>query len=195
MMRISKSVMAVGGVVLASMLIGFTNPKAVHAAVTALLVQVTNTASNPVVTQGVGQQAGQIVQLLCLPGGACYQQTNGQTLSTSGFVVPADRYLVVTAVDLNSFTPNLNAANGNSSCASGRDDAVYAKKDTQGAEIALRWEIVSTLSATHFTYPSGVVFGPSTVLIPVVEYYNGAAQLACTHGSDTINLYGYLTTN
>jgi hypothetical protein len=38
----------------------------VHA-LTAALVQVTNTAANPVVTQGVGAQAAQNVYLQCQP--------------------------------------------------------------------------------------------------------------------------------
>ena len=57
-MRISKSVMAVGGVVLAAAAIGFTNPKAVRAAVVAAMVQVTNTAANPVITQSVWATGG-----------------------------------------------------------------------------------------------------------------------------------------
>ena len=55
-MRISKSVMAVGGVVVAAGLLTLTNPKTVHA-VAAALVQVTNTASNPVVAQGIDRKS------------------------------------------------------------------------------------------------------------------------------------------
>jgi len=64
MIRLSKSVLAVGAVVLAGSLITLMNPKAVHA-LAAALVQVTNTASNPAVTQSVGAQAGNMVHLTC----------------------------------------------------------------------------------------------------------------------------------
>jgi hypothetical protein len=92
--------MAVGGVVLTAALIGFTNPKAVHA-VTAALVQVTNTASNPVVSSEVSLAPAQIVELACTTGAECFQvQPGGGVTSISGYVVPAGKTLVITDIDI-----------------------------------------------------------------------------------------------
>jgi hypothetical protein len=103
MLRLSKSVLAVGGVVLAGALITVMNPKTVHA-VAAALVQVTNTASNPVVTQGVGAQAGNMVQLICplalsQTNFSCFDSTGGVS-TNSPYTVPARKSLVITAIDV-----------------------------------------------------------------------------------------------
>lgn len=98
-MRVSKSVMSVGGVVLASMLIGFASPKTVRAAVTALLVQVTNTASNPVVNGEVTRSAPRLVQIYCEPySNECNQVGPGASLSQSQYVVPSGQELVITDI-------------------------------------------------------------------------------------------------
>ncbi|HEY5380936.1 MAG TPA: hypothetical protein VIJ65_01670 [Acidobacteriaceae bacterium] len=83
-----------------------TNPKTVHA-LAAALVQVTNTASNPVVTQNMGQQAAQIIHLRCTqdtigrsgPGGCVLFSPSGNTI-TVPYVVPANQSLVITSVDI-----------------------------------------------------------------------------------------------
>lgn len=189
-MRISKSVMAVGGVVLAGMLIGVTNPKAVHAAVTALLVQVTNTASNPVVTQSVGQQAANAVVLACYPStglseGVCQSQSADAALQ---YTVPANESLVITAVNINTEVPLGNTIAGKYQCSASRQDMIYLNNKK-----VLGWQIVNTTSQTDFTYPSGVVAGPSSTVLPSEVWYGG--DLASTCGADIIYLYGYLTAN
>lgn len=189
MIRISRSVLAVGGTVLAAGLIAFTNPKAVHA-VAAALVQVTNTAANPVVTQSIGQQAAQSVVLNCASSdasgiGACYSLSNGWRGSTA-YVVPANQSLVVTAVDVYTFIADNEAVNGEPVCNAGREDAV---RTSDGA--VLIWEIVNNTSPTHFTYPSGVVFAPSSPLTLSSKHYSAGLDAEC--GSDQILLYGYLT--
>jgi hypothetical protein len=82
-------------------------PRAAHA-VAAALVQVANTASSPVINQGIGNQAAQIVQIECTynPGGFPTQcvavPATGITPYAVGappYVVPAGETLVVTAVD------------------------------------------------------------------------------------------------
>lgn len=97
-MRISKSLIAVGGVVVAAAAIGFTNPKAVRAAVAAALVQVTNTASNPVVNSDVTLSAANIVQLECIPKNYCVQVEPGGALADSFYKVPAGQTLIITDV-------------------------------------------------------------------------------------------------
>lgn len=191
MIRFSKSVFAVGGVVVAAGLIGFTNPKTVHA-LAAALVQVTNTASNPVVTQSIGQQAGQSIELACVSGdtsgnGTCYLDTNGLRGSTP-YTVPANESLVVTAVDIYTFVAANEAVNGEPACNAGREDGVF----TNGGA-PLVWELINNTSPTHFTYPSGVAFGPSSALTSSSKYYVAGLTAEC--GSDQILLYGYLTAN
>ena len=181
-MRASRSVMAVGGVVLAAGLIGFTNPKTVHA-VAAALVQVTNTPSNPVVTQGIGQQAAQLVQLTCnittnadargVGSGPCHGLPTG--------TVPSNQSLVVTAVDI-SLTNLLG------SCEIGGAYPEDLQVDGSST-IAYTWTLTfsgPTFGPTaHFTYPSGIVFPPNSMLV--------ASEISGCQAN--FELTGYLTNN
>ncbi|HEY4009495.1 MAG TPA: hypothetical protein VGM11_05045 [Acidobacteriaceae bacterium] len=190
-MRISRSVMAVGGVVVAAAAIGFTNPKAVHA-VAAALVQVTNTASDPVVTQSVGQQAAQIVSLYCVPNanpvtGSCSLITDTYQ-GNPAYVVPANESLVVTAVDIYTYILVHEVALGYTACSAGREDGIAL---SNGGPYRLTWEMVDNTSPTHFTYPSGVVFGPGSTPSPSSRHYNASLDAQC--GSDAFLVYGYLT--
>jgi hypothetical protein len=97
-MRISRSVVTVSGVVLAAGLITFTNPKAVHA-VAAALVQVTNTASNPVPNSDVTSTPSQLVAISCLAVG-CLRMEPGGALDQDAYAVPADQTLVITDVEI-----------------------------------------------------------------------------------------------
>jgi hypothetical protein len=177
-------------VVLAGALITVMNPKTVHA-VAAALVEVTNTASNPVVTQSVGQQAGQTIHLVCNAGassssGSCYSYVNGVQSSTP-YAVPDNQSVVITAVDVYTFEANFETANGYPQCNAGREDALLMN----GFEAAAVWEIANSSSPTHFTYPSGVAFPPSSTLVPTFKHYNSALDSTC--GEDQLILYGYLT--
>jgi hypothetical protein len=180
------------GVVLAAALIGFTNPKAVQA-VTAALVQVTNTPMNPVVTQGVGPQAGQIVHLHCalgITGAVQYsnvvwcglEDSSGRT-ATEAYVVPANESLVVTSVDI--------AAAQNSATCSGflHQDwmGLIGRATTGTVEI---W-IVNNASV-HDSYPSGIVVGP-TLNVFMAQGGSAGGPTICNAGLDTDDLYGYLT--
>jgi len=194
-MRVPRSVMAVGGLVLAAAAIGFTNPKAVRA-VTAAMVQVTNTATNPVVMQSVGQQAAQVVMLACVPvyesaAGACYRITNG-VQGNSVYSVPQGESLVVTAAYVDPHLPAEKAATVHPECNAGREDAVYLNGGTANNPIqVLAWQVVNNSMATNFTYPSGVVIGPSSTLTPTGGFYNTSLDSEC--GVDAFLLYGYLT--
>jgi hypothetical protein len=182
MIRLSKSVLAVGGVVLAAGLITFTNPKTVHA-VAAALVQVTNTASNPVVTQSTSQQATQLVQLTCniTTSGEARGVGSGQCHGLPTGTVPSNQSLVVTAVDI-SLTNLLG------SCVTG---GTYPENlQVEGSStVAYTW----TLSfsgptfepTTHFTYPSGIVFPPNSMLV--------ASEISGCPAD--FELTGYLTNN
>ncbi|HEY4009496.1 MAG TPA: hypothetical protein VGM11_05050 [Acidobacteriaceae bacterium] len=174
-MRISRSVMAVGGVAVAAAAIGFTNPKAVQA-VTAALVQVTNTATNPVVTQGVSQQAGQIVNLWCgqtaaYPPLPCKEEspTTGNALGTA-YTVPSGQSLVVTSIDITPFSPcsathRVSLSNG------------------PGYEYAY-WNVLSSNASDHYTFPSGIVFAPG------MQISSTTTDSSC---QDVVFVQGYLT--
>ena len=150
-MRISRTVMAVCGAVLAAALIGFTNPKAVHA-VTAALVQVTNTASNPAVTQSVGAQAGNMVHLFCdVPMDEFVTQNkcelypanaNGQTVF--GYTVPDGQSLVITAADLQPLGSPLCSGD------------YYAQLTAFPSYplVFLEATTPNSILTTHFSYPS-----------------------------------------
>jgi hypothetical protein len=186
MFRLPKSVLAVGGAALATVLLILAAPRTVHA-VAAALVQVTNTSSNPVVTQSTNQQATQLIELTCNMtalgktggSGICnlLSPTNGQ----SGFVVPANQSLVVTTVDI---APN----NFEGFCAGGMYGESIQVNGSGIVSYSRMW-IVSYSGAgefgptTHFTYPTGIVFAPNSALT-VTEDTGCAANFVLT---------GYLT--
>ncbi|MGA3205473.1 MAG: hypothetical protein ABSF12_23495, partial [Bryobacteraceae bacterium] len=118
-MKFLKSLlMGTGGVVLAGLILALLAPRAVHAVV-ATAVQVVNTSASPAITQSIGNQAAQIVQIECgiLPGSAI--EFPGTSLNVgcvavppagfnfdvpppanSQYTVPAGETLVVTSVDI-----------------------------------------------------------------------------------------------
>lgn len=192
-MRISKSAMTVCGVVIAAALIGFTNPKAVHA-VTAALVQVTNTATNPVVTQSIGAQATNLVHLGCNA-----QMDEFVTLSTCtlipananeqfvyGYTVPQGESLVITAVSLMPEAAPL--------CASDYYVQLVNLPPTVStpAVVYLEATTPNSLLSTHIAYPSGVVVGGGVTLkVRGSSRILGGYQTCSDY--EVVDLYGYLT--
>lgn len=192
-MQISRSVMAIGGVVVAAGMIGFTNPKTVHA-LAAALVQVTNTASNPVVTQGVGQQAGQMIHLWCLPGvrgplGDCVvARVAGSPYYGTQYSVPQGQTLVITAMDIlpyGNYVPGCNFTHRDTLTATDTADP-----DDGATQV---WSLPS-LATVHMAYPSGLLFHSSVTLSESVDGYPSSAPADCLY-NDQIDLYGYLTAN
>lgn len=183
-MRVPRSVMAVGGVVVAAAAIGFTNPKAVHA-VTAALVQVTNTATNPVVTQGVGQQAGNTINLFCsvVMNGTtrpCFQVLPDGSHNT-GYTVPPGETLVITSIDL---TPN------NITTCSSDYSIALGTPNRPGAYLTIVTS--NSLVTNHFTYPSGLVIGPGVTPTLTGDIETPDQALTCI-GFDSVEIFGYLT--
>ncbi len=180
-MRISKSVMAVGGVVVAAAMIGFTNPKAVHA-VTAALVQVTNTAANPVIGQNTTEQVAQLVDVDCgvsfYPNCAPVYPSNGTAGYPSySYMPPANQSFVITAVDITS----------NQSCSSPTSAYLYINYGANVVPGLHRWYLQAKSGTVHFSYPSGIVVSPQTYL---TTGYDSSSCLVAY-----FNLYGYLTNN
>jgi len=103
-MRVPRSVLAVGGVVAAAALIGFMKPATVHA-LTAALVQVANTATNPVVSSEVSRTAAQTVAL-CIGQDVTGARTPfeevlpGGGFGGSAYVVPDGESLMITEIDI-----------------------------------------------------------------------------------------------
>jgi hypothetical protein len=151
-----------GGVV-----IGFTNPKVVHA-VTAALVQVTNTSSNPVVTEGAAHQASQIVNLYCPSAGNCIQ--NGSSVD---YIAPANETLVINSIDI---TPVDCAQRTSVTFGEGDNIATY--------QILAAW-LISPAATTHMTYPSGFLMKSG---LPI----NLVAIPSCSANN---YVHGYLTPN
>lgn len=180
MIRISRSVLAVGATLLAAGLITFTNPKAVHA-VAAALVQVTNTAANPVVTQSVGPQAGNMVHLTCelanAPGHTtfCFSVSPAGVEDPASYTVPAGQSLVITAADLTPAVAN---------CPS----FTFLLLSTDGLQTIFRATTLNSIATTHFTYPSGVVVASGTT--PLAAVTTPSCNAMSLADSD---FYGYLT--
>jgi hypothetical protein len=184
MIRISKSVLAVGGVVLAGGLITVMNPKTVHA-VAAALVQVTNTASNPVVAQGIDKQAGNMVHLNCsvILSGSLFTCTRSAAdgSTTFHYTVPEGESLVITAIDVQP--TEVSVCPGNYFITLGTPEAVgvYLSVETTNAQVT-----------THFTYPSGLVIGQG--ISPTWEGFGFTSTpgVSCP-GNESVNMFGYLT--
>jgi hypothetical protein len=176
MVRLSKSVLAVGATVLAAGLITLASPRTVHA-LAAALVEVTNTASNPVVTQSTSQQATQLVQMNCAIVGSVDARGAGSGLCGT---VPSNQSLVVTAVDI--------ALRNQGFCVAGAtyaENLQVAGSDTAAYTWTLSYSGASFDPTTHFIYPSGIVFPPNSTL-----------EAAETGGCPAnFQLTGYLTNN
>jgi hypothetical protein len=106
-MRFAKgALIGIGAVPLFASLLNLVAPKAVHAAVAAL-VQVSNTVSTPAITQNVSALASQNVNLFCIPESDCAAVPPSgviiaPTNSLPTYTVPAGQTLVITNVEVGS---------------------------------------------------------------------------------------------
>ncbi len=164
-----KPLFSYGAVALAAAVLSLAAPRAAHA-IAATLVQVTNTAANPAITQGTEKQAAQLVDLFA-------QGQNGQfynVLPTGGYVygytIPSNQYLVITGVDV---TPT---------CAGSAAFTLI----TSGTLEIKSWYVAGG-NTTHFDYPSGIPLAPG--LTPT-------ASLNSTGNCPAfVQMHGYLTSN
>jgi hypothetical protein len=204
MARLQKFLLSAGAVLALCLLI-LAAPRTVQA-VAAALVQVTNTASNPVVTQTTGAQATNTLHLNCafnlVPerNTPCWQITSSGTVNADPgipYTVPAGSNFVITAVDV------FPAPNGGGTAACpGVYVASIGNLSSPLNPISFLSLATSNVSVTtHFTYPpsSGIVIGPSTGVYANGYILNAATgQFAgnCANSSlDVVDLYGYLTTD
>jgi hypothetical protein len=164
-------------------------PRAAHAVV-ATLVQVANTASNPVITQGIGQQAAQIVQIECgdLPNtafnfGCAAVPATGfppDPPLNSYYTVPLGETLVVTSVDI------LSGTTAGSPCTSPAAVALVTYS-YPNEPVRKFWIVPSGTGTAHYVYPSGILFAPQT---QIVQVYNRTTSCPLT-----LDMHGYLTSN
>lgn len=159
-------------------------PRAVQA-VTAALVTVTNTASNPVVAQSVSQLTSQnvMLQASAVQGtySAFHQALTDGTISGSTFVVPAGESFVVTGIEA---LPAPVTSAGPSSGPLGS----YLVEVVNGISRHIRiQQVVPAVNSTHFEYASGLVFTSGGS----IEMYNDLSN----PGGVQIYLFGYLTSN
>jgi hypothetical protein len=169
MMRLSKPVLAVGGAILAGGLIIVMNPRTVHA-VAAALVQVTNTASNPVPNSDITTSPSRIVALVCEGGrnGPCVGFAPGGALDATPYIVPAGQTLVITDVDVE---------------ASGGGNDNFQVLTTGAGVPPLSVTVTADGTTHHFNYSRGMLFPSGASLNPLAN-----PGVAAT-------LRGYLSTN
>jgi len=173
MTRLSKSVLSVGLVALTAGVLTLAAPRAVHAAA-AVLVQVVNTAANPVITQSTPSQAAQLVNLEGNTSGptfSSFASVSGGIVTVIGtppaYSVPANQALVITDVDIQP------------TC-SGPIEIVIGIETPNMA-----WS-VSGPNTSHFEYRSGTVFPEGST--PHVAGSSSACPV-------DVRMHGYLTLN
>ena len=204
MFRLPKPVLAVGGAALATVLLILAAPRTVHA-VAAALVEVTNTSSNPVVTQTTGAQATNMVHLQCGFNmndkiSPCWQITSTGALNAqpnTPYTVPSPNYLVITAADV---APTSNGG-GTPSCPGDYFATIGNNTNTFNPINFLTVTTSNALVTTHFTYPppSGIVIASGTnvyglgyIIIPTTGQFAGSCS---AFAYEVVDLYGYLTTS
>jgi hypothetical protein len=168
---VKRLLIGIGVVTLVGALLTLVGPKAVHAAVNAL-VQVNNTAAAPALTLDVSKSASQHIELFCSTNpiseaSSCATAANPST----PYVVPAGQNLMVTSIDI--------------TCAVSKctfELQVPGPALTSGFRI---W-FMPDVSVTHsFIYPSGIQY-------PAGFTFGGLNVGANGGGA---NLYGFLTSS
>lgn len=180
MNSVKKFLIPAGSIGALALVLILATPRTVHA-IAAALVQVTNTAANPAITQDLTKFASNQVELVGqigpgssnIPGFFHEVRASGQ--SPNNYQVPAVQSLVVTSADVNSVP-------------AGFADLL---ENTNGFAVALAtWIPAPNLggpATLHFVYPSGLVLSPNA--IPEI-----AGELP-GNASISVSLYGYLTSN
>ena len=174
--QFAKQLLFVASVlVLVGLVVKVTMPKAVHAAVAAL-VQVANTPTNPVPTADVNQAASQIVTINCsstFGGQTCVPvNSTGDLLFGTIYTVPAGQTLVITDADVLT-------DQGTGICG-------FSLIPIGGPLVAFQGWNVPRDGATHqFSYHHGIVW-------PAGAEVKG--QIGCS-GFLEVFLRGYLTPN
>jgi hypothetical protein len=178
---VRKAVSALGGIFLAALLIAALAPKATRG-IAAALVQVTNTAANPVQNQDITSSASQLVTLTCVFGlddvsGNCFPPPFPPGPNSTPYTVPVGQNLVITEVEI--FTP-------------GESGVAFFLIATSGGQ---RWDVANDGTTHAFQFPHGgvVVLGGEGFSGTVFSGVVGSSALAVDQV--TAIIHGYLTSN
>ena len=181
-----KYLLPIGGPLVVIAAVTLSTPRPVHA-LAAALVQVTNTFTNPVISQPTNTAASQLIQLqpfagdVTALGSQVLAQYNPATSSTAStpYTVPSGENLVITDVDLNFYAVagdiGILFYNGNN-------------VPTQFNQFYERLDFNNPAGTLHLHYESGMVF-PSGATVGVTSATSN--QNAYT----IVYVRGYLTAN
>jgi len=155
MIRLPKSVLSFRVVALVACGLTLAVPRAARS-FAAALVDVTNTAANPAITQSAPSQAAQLVSLIFISQAGAFQQIG----STQNYVVGAQS-LVITDVDISTF-----------GCSAGLQTF-----NIDVPNLFDRFFAVTTFDTAHFSYRSGFVLPPGSVPSLVSSCPSASLQL------------------
>lgn len=172
-MKLAKNfLLGVGGVTVVSVFGLLLAPQGAHA-LAAALVQVTNTAAAPAVTQDVSKLAAQSSQFWCpFSFVGCFNFPGTST----AYTVPSGQHLMITSVDFVYEGSGAPAANFYT---------LYCGPTSTLNSMIGEWRLPGASAATQFTYPSGFA-------VPAGCAVNVGA--GATNNYDVI-VKGYLTGN
>ena len=181
-----KTFIALAGAASIALVISVATPRTARA-VTAILVQMTNTLANPGVTQDITTMNAQNVELHCSNVVfLCYQVLADGSTSIAAYTTPFGSALVITSVDI---LPNPPGPQSFPVFASLWENA------STGPNARETW-VIQTDTSTLLQFPtSGIVLGSPTVQVaPVFKalFSNGSNTGLQSY---TANLHGYLTSN
>ncbi len=179
-----KVIVPVLGLAVFALVLLLATPRAVHAVVAAL-VQVSNTAAAPALTQNVPTFASQTVTLYTdtTPGDFTdiipFAQLTPQGGIVSGFnyVTPSNESLVVTSIEFVPYT------------GTGAADLELWNTSATPYQNYEGWRKMPAASITNLQFPNGIVIGPN--IAPGL----GVGPLSSTTAGFFVYLHGYLTPN
>jgi hypothetical protein len=147
-------------------------PRAAHAVVAAL-VQVTNTAANPAITQSVSEQAQQLLQVECTVTSCNFIAPTGLPIGSSSIVtISPGQNFVITSVDIAvSACPNVT-------------NSRLLINSAVGETFRASWTTAANTGTVHFAYPSGILIAGGT------EFLSIFVQEGCP---PLVDIFGYLT--
>jgi hypothetical protein len=147
MKRIGKMLDVVLGAGLLAFVGSMFNPRTADGLVAAL-VQVSNSAAAPAITQDVSRLASQNVELVCVGIHNCIQILPDGSSPSPTYIVPAGSSLVITTVQINT-------------AGSGSAQLNQAGSSTESTRVS--WTFAAG-GSFEFQYPSGIVFSSGSDL-------------------------------
>jgi hypothetical protein len=167
--RLPKTVPTYGAAAIVAAALLLAAPRAAHA-IAATLVQVTNTAASPAITQGTEKQAAQLVDLFAQSSFSEFYNVLPTGNYVFGYAIPSNQYLVITGVDVTPAT-----------C----QGTISVSLVTSGTLEIKSWYVAGP-NTTHFDYPSGILLAPG--LTPTAAFSSSSCIAF-------VQMHGYLTSN